>query len=77
MPCDYHICRHCGFRFSVHGGATNPFRPFACPKTGADPRYPHSLANRGGKHVAEADALYDRRIAAHWTARKTVFTGVS
>jgi len=62
------LCAHCGFNESKHGGATNPYRPFACPATGKEPKWPTTIRDE-----KKAGELLDKRLAQHWTKRKTSF----
>jgi hypothetical protein len=66
------LCKHCGKPGTEHGMADNPHRPFACPSDKPFPKWPTSI-----KDDEKAGALFDRRLAKHWTARITCYEPVS
>lgn len=65
------LCKHCGLRGGKHGGVNNPHRVRPCPASDADPKWPTTI-----KDQAKAGALYDKRLAKHWTKRTTSYEPV-
>jgi len=55
-------CTHCGCRGESHRATDGK-----CPATEVFPRFPATLSG------AKADAVWDARIASHWSARTTFF----
>lgn len=56
-------CRHCGIRGNLHRGSDG-----RCPGAETEPRWPSTIRDE-----AKAGAVYDARLSAHWSARKTTF----